>query len=121
MAHCSGLYLKSLECRRRGSHIFPTFTKFLKAGGSESEELKEKLNQEFGKLGSHLKSGGPFLMGKAISAADLALGPRLYHVTVASREFKVIAGLECASSLGRDWQPSMHAWPEVEDRTSSQQ
>lgn len=71
-----------------GSQIFPTFVKFLKAEGSDLEELRYKLSQEFEKLASHLQTGGPFLKGKDISAGDLALGPRIYHVTVASKEFK---------------------------------
>jgi glutathione S-transferase len=71
-----------------GSKIFPTFVKFLKAQGSEEEELKATLQQEFKSLGSHLRGGGPFLKGKAISAGDLALGPKLYHVTIATKAFK---------------------------------
>ncbi len=73
----------------RGSQIFPTFVKFLKAKGDEEKELRSKLASEIQSLGKHLEANGPFVKGQDISAGDLALGPKLYHVFTASKEFKV--------------------------------
>ena len=73
----------------RGSQIFPTFVKFLKASGDEEKDLRSKLSSEFQSLGKYLEANGPFMKGQEISAGDLALGPKLYHVFTASKEFKV--------------------------------
>lgn len=73
----------------RGSQIFPTFVKFLKASGEDEKDLRSKLSSEFQSLGQHLEAHGPYLKGQDVSAGDLALGPKLYHVFTASKEFKV--------------------------------
>ena len=73
----------------RGSQIFATFVKFLKAKGDDEKELRSKLGSEIQSLGKHLEANGPFVKGQDISAGDLALGPKLYHVFTASKEFKV--------------------------------
>ena len=51
--------------------------------------MRSKLSTEFQSLGKYLEANGPFLKGENISAGDLALGPKLYHVFTASKEFKV--------------------------------
>lgn len=73
----------------RGSQIFPTFVKFLKAEGDNEKELRSKLSSELDRLAQHLQSSGPYIKGAEVSAADLALGPKIYHVFTASKEFKV--------------------------------
>ena len=45
--------------------------------------------QELKILNSHLESHGPYLKGKDISAGDLALAPKLHHMQVALKAFKV--------------------------------
>ena len=45
--------------------------------------------QELKALNSHLETGGPFLKGDKISAGDLALAPKLHHMQVALKAFKV--------------------------------
>jgi glutathione S-transferase len=45
--------------------------------------------QELKVLNSHLESHGPYLKGKDISAGDLALAPKLHHMQVALKAFKV--------------------------------
>ena len=75
----------------RGSQIFPTFVKFLKASGDDEKDLRSKLSSEFQSLSKYLEANGPFLKGREVSAGDLALGPKLYHVFTASKEFKVCA------------------------------
>ncbi len=45
--------------------------------------------QELKELNSHLEVHGPFLKGKDISAGDLALAPKLHHMQVALKAFKV--------------------------------
>ena len=51
--------------------------KFLTSSGNEAEEAKEKLTSNLEALSSHLKSKGPYIMGGSISAADLALAPKV--------------------------------------------
>lgn len=80
---------KSVCAICRGSQIFPTFVKLLKAEGEEAKELRDKLGSELDALGKHVESNGPFLKGQEISAGDLALGPKLYHAFTALKEFKV--------------------------------
>lgn len=89
--------LTRLSFLHRGSQIFPTFVKYLKASGSEEKDLRDQLLKEFQALSDHLKSHGPFLKGSSVSAGDLALGPKLYHVFTAAKHFKV--GCQCSYLL----------------------
>lgn len=70
-----------------GSKIFPSFVKFLKskdpADGSE-----EALVSELTVFNDYLKDNGPFINGEKISAADLSLGPKLFHVKIALGHYK---------------------------------
>ena len=45
--------------------------------------------QELKTLNSHLEANGPFLKGNDISSGDLALAPKLHHMQVALKAFKV--------------------------------
>lgn len=47
------------------------------------------LSQELKGLNSHLESSGPYLKGKDVSSGDLALAPKLHHMQVALKAFKV--------------------------------
>lgn len=72
-----------------GSKVFPSFVQFLKSKGEESAEKEQALVKELEALDAHLAAGpGPFLQGADISAADLALGPKLYHLQIALKEYK---------------------------------
>ena len=62
--------------------------KLLPAKGNEEQELKSQLLRELDSLSTHLKSSGPFLKGAKVSAGDLSLGPKLYHVVTALKHFK---------------------------------
>lgn len=52
-------------------------------------QVMDNYVQELRELNSHLESHGPFLKGKDISAGDLALAPKLHHMQVALKAFKV--------------------------------
>ncbi|KAG9453855.1 hypothetical protein H6P81_006759 [Aristolochia fimbriata] len=70
-----------------GSKIFPSFVKFLKskdpADGSE-----QALLDELKALDDHLKAHGPYIAGEKVTAADLSLAPKLYHLEIALGHFK---------------------------------
>uniref|UniRef100_A0A1D1YMH2 Glutathione S-transferase DHAR2 n=1 Tax=Anthurium amnicola TaxID=1678845 RepID=A0A1D1YMH2_9ARAE len=70
-----------------GSKVFSSFVEFLKSkdpnNGSE-----QGLVDELHALDEHLKDHGPFVNGANISAVDLSLAPKLYHLDVALGHFK---------------------------------
>lgn len=69
--------------------VFPAFTEFLKAEGSQTQEKEAALRKELQAINDHInKSGGPFLSGDHICGACLALAPRLYHLKVATKAIK---------------------------------
>ncbi|KAK8593300.1 hypothetical protein V6N12_045383 [Hibiscus sabdariffa] len=70
-----------------GSNIFGTFVTFLKSKDANDGSEQALLN-ELKALDEHLKAHGPFIAGEKISAVDLALGPKLYHLEVALGHFK---------------------------------
>ncbi|KAL4379534.1 hypothetical protein GQ457_02G023030 [Hibiscus cannabinus] len=70
-----------------GSNIFGTFVTFLKSKDANDGSEQALLN-ELKALDEHLKAHGPFIAGENISAVDLALGPKLYHLEVALGHFK---------------------------------
>ncbi|KFK44105.1 hypothetical protein AALP_AA1G216500 [Arabis alpina] len=71
-----------------GSNIFSTFGTFLKSKDSNDGSEKALLD-ELEALESHLKShDGPFIAGEKVSAVDLSLAPKLYHLKVALGHFK---------------------------------
>lgn len=70
-----------------GSKIFPTFIGFLKSKGpSDGAELA--LLNELTIFNDYLKENGPFINGEDVSAADLSLGPKLYHLEIALGHYK---------------------------------
>ncbi|WOL15028.1 glutathione S-transferase DHAR2-like [Canna indica] len=70
-----------------GSKLFSSFVKFLKSK-DPSDGSEQALVDELQALEDHLKDHGPFVDGENISAADLSLGPKLFHLKVALGHFK---------------------------------
>ncbi|KAG2616001.1 probable glutathione S-transferase DHAR1, cytosolic [Panicum virgatum] len=70
-----------------GSKIFPSFVKFLKSKDA-SDGSEKALLDELQALDEHLKAHGPYINGENVSAADLNLGPKLFHLQVALEHFK---------------------------------
>lgn len=69
-----------------GSKVFPSFVQFLKAEEGDKAEQEEALQAALTELNTHLQQNGPFLKGNNISAGDLALAPKLYHMKIALKE-----------------------------------
>ncbi|KAL0651640.1 hypothetical protein Bca4012_094331 [Brassica carinata] len=68
-----------------GSKIMSTFVAFLTTKDSSDGPLLHELQA----LENHLKShDGPFIAGEKVSAVDLSLAPKLYHLEVALGHFK---------------------------------
>ncbi|KAL3630434.1 putative glutathione S-transferase dhar2, chloroplastic [Castilleja foliolosa] len=70
-----------------GSKIFSTFIGFLKSKDS-SDGTEQALLNELGAFNNYLEYNGPFINGKVVSAADLSLAPKLYHLEVALGHYK---------------------------------
>nr|TKS17713.1 dehydroascorbate reductase [Populus alba] len=70
-----------------GSKIFPSFVKFLKSK-DPNDGTEQALLEELKALDGHLKAHGPFIAGEKITAVDLSLAPKLYHLEVALGHFK---------------------------------
>ncbi|KAK6234126.1 hypothetical protein QUC31_006532 [Theobroma cacao] len=70
-----------------GSKIFGTFITFLKSRDANDGSEQALLN-ELKALDEHLKGQGPFIAGEKITAIDLSLGPKLYHLEIALGHFK---------------------------------
>ncbi|KAF5777891.1 putative glutathione dehydrogenase (ascorbate) [Helianthus annuus] len=70
-----------------GSKIFPKFVAFLKSKDA-NDGTEQALLDELNALDEHLKSKGPYVNGKTITAVDLSLAPKLYHLEVALGNFK---------------------------------
>ncbi|XP_076941205.1 glutathione S-transferase DHAR2-like [Bidens hawaiensis] len=70
-----------------GSKIFPKFVAFLKSKDA-NDGSEQALLDELKALDEHLKSHGPYVNGETITAVDLSLAPKLYHVKVALGHFK---------------------------------
>uniref|UniRef100_K3Z9I0 Dehydroascorbate reductase n=1 Tax=Setaria italica TaxID=4555 RepID=K3Z9I0_SETIT len=70
-----------------GSKIFPSFVKFLKSKDA-SDGSEKALLDELQALDEHLKAHGPYINGENVSAADLSLGPKLFHLQIALEHFK---------------------------------
>ncbi|GJN00221.1 hypothetical protein PR202_ga17636 [Eleusine coracana subsp. coracana] len=70
-----------------GSKIFSTFIGFLKSK-DPSDGTEQALLDELTSFDSYLKDNGPFICGGTISAADLSLGPKLYHMEIALGHYK---------------------------------
>ncbi|CAA7013585.1 unnamed protein product [Microthlaspi erraticum] len=72
-----------------GSKIFSTFGTFLKSKDS-NDNSEQALLHELEALEQHLKThhDGPFIAGERVTAVDLSLAPKLYHLEVALGHFK---------------------------------
>ncbi|XP_022769994.1 glutathione S-transferase DHAR3, chloroplastic [Durio zibethinus] len=70
-----------------GSKIFSTFIGFLKSK-DPSDGTDQALLNELSLFNDYIKENGPFINGEKISAADLSLGPKLYHLEIALGHYK---------------------------------
>ncbi|ESQ41664.1 hypothetical protein EUTSA_v10014453mg [Eutrema salsugineum] len=70
-----------------GSKIFSTFIGFLKSK-DPGDGTEQVLLDELSTFNDYIKENGPFINGEKISAADLSLGPKLYHMKIALGHFK---------------------------------
>ena len=71
-----------------GSKVFPAFVQFLRSSDGESANKQSALETQLSHLNGHLESNGPFLKGDNVSAGDMALAPKLYHLKIALKELK---------------------------------
>lgn len=70
-----------------GSKIFSAFIGFLKSK-DPNDGTEQALLDELTSFNEYLKDNGPFVNGDSISAADLSLGPKLYHMEIALGHYK---------------------------------
>ncbi|KAI4384456.1 hypothetical protein MLD38_002611 [Melastoma candidum] len=70
-----------------GSKLFPSFVKFL-TSKDPNDGTEQALFEELKALDEHLKAHGPFVAGDRVTAADLSLVPKLYHIEIALEHFK---------------------------------
>ncbi|KAB2598184.1 glutathione S-transferase DHAR2-like [Pyrus ussuriensis x Pyrus communis] len=70
-----------------GSKILGSFVTFLKSK-DPSDGSEQALLTELKALDEHLKAHGPYIAGEKVTAADLSLAPKLYHLKVALGHFK---------------------------------
>lgn len=70
-----------------GSKIFSAFVNFLKSK-DPNDGTEQALLDELKALDDHLKSHGPYVCGEKVTAVDLSLAPKLYHLEIALGHFK---------------------------------
>ncbi|KAJ8432707.1 hypothetical protein Cgig2_014442 [Carnegiea gigantea] len=70
-----------------GSKIFSAFINFLKSK-DPNDGTEQALLDELKPLDDHLKSHGPYVCGEKVTAVDLCLAPKLYHLEIALGHFK---------------------------------
>ncbi|CAN6565666.1 unnamed protein product [Malus baccata var. baccata] len=70
-----------------GSKIFGSFVTFLKSK-DPNDGSEQALLTELKAFDEHLKAHGPYIAGEKVTAADLSLAPKLYHLKVALGHFK---------------------------------
>ncbi|KAG0600196.1 hypothetical protein M758_11G014800 [Ceratodon purpureus] len=70
-----------------GGKVFPKFVAFLKSKDA-NDGTEGELLTELKALDEHLKSNKPFIAGEKVTAADLALAPKLYHLKIALSHYK---------------------------------
>ncbi|XP_042399145.1 probable glutathione S-transferase DHAR2, chloroplastic [Zingiber officinale] len=70
-----------------GLKIFSTFIGFLKSK-DPTDGTEQALLDELTSFNEYLKENGPFVNGDNISAADLSLGPKLFHMEIALGHYK---------------------------------
>ncbi|XP_027077559.2 glutathione S-transferase DHAR3, chloroplastic-like [Coffea arabica] len=70
-----------------GSKIFSKFIGFLKSK-DPSDGTEKALLDELSAFNDYLKENGPLINGTEVSAADLSLGPKLYHLEISIGHYK---------------------------------
>ncbi|CAM6128733.1 unnamed protein product [Calypogeia fissa] len=70
-----------------GGKLFGAFVQFL-VSKDENDGKEEALLEELKALNEYLKEHGPYLNVEKISALDLALAPKLYHLKIALGHYK---------------------------------
>jgi len=70
-----------------GSKIFSAFVSFLKSKDA-TDGTEQALVDELKALEEHLKLHGTYVCGENVTAVDLSLAPKLYHLEVALGHFK---------------------------------
>lgn len=70
-----------------GSKIFSAFVNFL-TSKDPNDGTEQALLDELKALDDHLKSHGPYVCGEKVTAVDLSLAPKLYHLEIALGHFK---------------------------------
>ncbi|XP_042489295.1 glutathione S-transferase DHAR2 [Macadamia integrifolia] len=70
-----------------GSKIFPSFVKFLKSK-DPSDGTEQELLNALSDLEEHLKAHGPYINGDKVTAVDISLAPKLYHLEITLGHFK---------------------------------
>ncbi|KZV17609.1 Dehydroascorbate reductase 1 isoform 1 [Dorcoceras hygrometricum] len=70
-----------------GSKIFSSFIGFLKSK-DPNDGTEQTLLSELTAFNDFIEKNGPFVNGKEVSAADLSLGPKLYHLEIALAHYK---------------------------------
>ncbi|KAL3524993.1 hypothetical protein ACH5RR_013365 [Cinchona calisaya] len=70
-----------------GSKIFSNFIGFLKSK-DPSDGTEQALLDELTAFNDYLKDNGPLINGTKVSAADLSLGPKLYHLEISLGHYK---------------------------------
>ncbi|XP_022985936.1 uncharacterized protein LOC111483829 isoform X1 [Cucurbita maxima] len=83
-----------------GSKINGAFVKFLKSK-DPSDGSEQALLEELKALNEHLKAHGPYVAGEKVTAVDLSLAPKLYHLDVALGHFKKWIFPENLTSLSK--------------------
>ena len=80
------------EAAEACSGLFPKFAAMMKnKDDSKTEELKNALSNELGKLNTFLKekkTDGKYLMGETLCELDCQILPKLKHVLVAGKKYK---------------------------------
>ena len=69
--------------------MLPKFRDFIKSSPEEAAAKEADLVTCLRGLDAHLAAQGPFIGGAAPCATDCAVMPRLYHLKVATKHFRV--------------------------------
>lgn len=69
--------------------MLPKFRDFIKSSAEEAAAKEADLTACLRGVNEHLEAHGPFIGGAAPCATDLAVMPRLYHMQVATKHFRV--------------------------------
>ncbi|CAB4301083.1 unnamed protein product [Prunus armeniaca] len=81
-----------------GSKIFGSFVTFVKSK-DPSDGSEQALVNELKALDEHLKAHGPYIAGEKITAADISLAPKLFHLKVAPWPFQEV---DCSCRLDQN-------------------